>query len=87
MPAGKSAARVSHTCRSHPSTAPVIARSVSNEATSLAVRTSHGIACSLTIRQLGFINGVGPRVAESILGTIPGFAYAAPYEDITLNSD
>jgi peptide/nickel transport system substrate-binding protein len=36
------------------------------------------------IWQLAFINGVGPRVAESGFGQIPGFAYTAPYEDITL---
>jgi peptide/nickel transport system substrate-binding protein len=34
--------------------------------------------------QLAFINGVGPRVGESGFGLIPGFAYTAPYEDITL---
>ena len=33
---------------------------------------------------LGFLNGVGPRVGESGFGLIPGFAYTAPYEDITL---
>jgi peptide/nickel transport system substrate-binding protein len=36
------------------------------------------------IWQLGFINGVGPRVGESGFGLIPGFAYTAPYEDITI---
>ncbi len=36
--------------------------------------------------QLAFINGVGPRVGESSFGRIPGFAYTAPYEDITLKS-
>jgi peptide/nickel transport system substrate-binding protein len=36
------------------------------------------------IWQLGFINGVGPRVGESGFGRIPGFAYTAPYEDITI---
>jgi peptide/nickel transport system substrate-binding protein len=35
---------------------------------------------------LGFINGVGPRVGESGFGLIPGFAYTAPYEDITLKA-
>ena len=38
------------------------------------------------IWQLAFINGTGPRVAESGFGLIPGFAYTAPYEDITLKS-
>jgi peptide/nickel transport system substrate-binding protein len=33
---------------------------------------------------LGFLNGIGPRVGESGFGLIPGFAYTAPYEDITL---
>jgi peptide/nickel transport system substrate-binding protein len=36
------------------------------------------------IWQLAFINGVGPRVAESGLGLIPGHAYSAPYEDLKL---
>jgi hypothetical protein len=30
------------------------------------------------------INGVGPRVQESALGLIPGYAYSGPNEDITL---
>ena len=38
------------------------------------------------IWQLAFINGVGPRVGESGFGRIPGFAYTAPYEDITIKS-
>jgi peptide/nickel transport system substrate-binding protein len=36
------------------------------------------------IWQLGFINGVGPRVAQSGFGLIPGYPYTAPYEDITI---
>jgi peptide/nickel transport system substrate-binding protein len=36
------------------------------------------------IWQLGFINGVGPRVGQSGFGLIPGFAYTAPYEEITI---
>jgi peptide/nickel transport system substrate-binding protein len=36
------------------------------------------------IWQLAFINGTGPRVGESGLGLIPGHAYSAPYEDVTL---
>jgi peptide/nickel transport system substrate-binding protein len=36
------------------------------------------------IWQLGFLNGVGPRVEESGLGLIGGFAYSAPYEDLRL---
>ena len=38
------------------------------------------------IWQLGFLNGVGPRVAESGLGLIHRYAYSAPYEDVTLKS-
>jgi peptide/nickel transport system substrate-binding protein len=36
--------------------------------------------------ELGFLNGVGPRVGESGFGLMPGYAYTAPYEDITLKS-
>jgi peptide/nickel transport system substrate-binding protein len=36
------------------------------------------------IWQLGFLNGVGPRVGESGFGLMPGYAYTAPYEDITI---
>jgi peptide/nickel transport system substrate-binding protein len=38
------------------------------------------------IWQLAFLNGVGPRVEQSGLGLIPGHAYSAPYEDVTLKS-
>jgi len=38
------------------------------------------------IWQLGFLNGVGPRVEESSLGAIPGFAYSGPYEDVKLKN-
>ena len=38
------------------------------------------------IWQLAFLSGVGPRVGESAFGLIPGFAYTAPFEDITLKS-
>jgi peptide/nickel transport system substrate-binding protein len=34
--------------------------------------------------QQAFINGVGPRVGESGFGLIPGYAYSAPYEEMTL---
>ncbi len=34
--------------------------------------------------QLAFINGVGPRVGQSAFGLIPGFAYTAPFEDVTI---
>jgi peptide/nickel transport system substrate-binding protein len=36
------------------------------------------------IWQLAFLNGVGPRVEQSGLGLIPGFAYSGPYEDVKL---
>jgi peptide/nickel transport system substrate-binding protein len=36
------------------------------------------------IWELGFIHAQGPRVAESGLGLIPGWAFSAPYEDVRL---
>jgi peptide/nickel transport system substrate-binding protein len=38
------------------------------------------------IWQLGFINAVGPRVGESAFDLIPGFAYTAPFEDLTIKA-
>src|SRR6059036_678964 len=38
------------------------------------------------IWELGFLNGHGPRVAESGLGLISGHAYSAPYEDVKLSA-
>jgi peptide/nickel transport system substrate-binding protein len=38
------------------------------------------------IWQLGFINAVGPRVGESSFDRIAGFAYTAPFEDLTIKS-
>jgi peptide/nickel transport system substrate-binding protein len=38
------------------------------------------------IWELGFLNGVGPRVAESGLGLIDMHAYSAPYEDVKLKA-
>jgi peptide/nickel transport system substrate-binding protein len=35
---------------------------------------------------LAFVNGVGPRVEESGLGLIAGYAFSAPYEDIRLKT-
>ena len=35
-------------------------------------------------RELGFIHAHGPRVAESGLGLITGWAFSAPYEDLKL---
>jgi len=46
----------------------------------------HEKAIYAPIWQLGFLNGVGPRVGESAFGLIPGFAYTAPFEDITIKS-
>jgi peptide/nickel transport system substrate-binding protein len=40
----------------------------------------------VSIWQLAFISGVGPRVGQSGFGLIKGFVYTAPYEDITLKS-
>ena len=34
--------------------------------------------------ELGFIHAQGPRVAESALGLITGWAFSAPYEDVKL---
>jgi peptide/nickel transport system substrate-binding protein len=36
------------------------------------------------IWELAFLNGVGPRVEESGLGMIAGYAYSAPYEDLKI---
>jgi peptide/nickel transport system substrate-binding protein len=44
----------------------------------------HERALFAPLWQLGFLNGAGPRVKESGLGLIPGFAYSAPYEDLAL---
>jgi peptide/nickel transport system substrate-binding protein len=38
------------------------------------------------IYELAFLIGVGPRVGESALGLIPGYAFSAPYEDVTLRA-
>jgi peptide/nickel transport system substrate-binding protein len=44
----------------------------------------HERAIYAPIWQLAFLNGVGPRVAESCFGRIPGFPYTAPYEELAL---
>ena len=36
------------------------------------------------IWQLGFLNGIGPRVPESSFGRIPGFPYTAPFDELAL---
>ena len=46
----------------------------------------HDKAMFAPIWQLAFLNAVGPRVAESGLGLIPGHAYSAPYEDLKLKA-
>jgi peptide/nickel transport system substrate-binding protein len=42
----------------------------------------HERAMFAPIWELAFLNGVGPRVDESGLGLIAGYAYSAPYEDL-----
>ena len=46
----------------------------------------HEKVMHIPIWELAFINGQGPRVQESGLGLIPGHAYSAPYEDVTLKA-
>ena len=38
------------------------------------------------IWELAFLNGHGPRVAESGLTLVPGHPYSAPYEDVRLKA-
>jgi peptide/nickel transport system substrate-binding protein len=38
------------------------------------------------IWQLAFLNGVGPRVAESSFGRIRGYPYTAPYDELALTN-
>lgn len=38
------------------------------------------------IMEPAFLNGHGPRVAESGLGLVTGHAYSAPYEEVRLKS-
>ncbi len=44
----------------------------------------HERAMVAPIWELAFLNGYGPRVAESGLTLIPGHPYSAPYEDLKL---
>jgi peptide/nickel transport system substrate-binding protein len=44
----------------------------------------HDKAAYAPIWELGFIHAHGPRVAESGLGVITGWAFSAPYEDLRL---
>ena len=46
----------------------------------------HDKAMFAPIWELGFLNGHGPRVAESGLGLISGHAYSAPYGDVKLTA-
>jgi peptide/nickel transport system substrate-binding protein len=46
----------------------------------------HERAVFAPIWELAFLNGVGPRVEESGLGLIAGYAYSAPYEDLKLRT-
>jgi peptide/nickel transport system substrate-binding protein len=46
----------------------------------------HEKAIFAPIWQLAFINGTGPRVGQSSFGSIPGFPYTAPYEELTLKT-
>ena len=47
---------------------------------------THDKAIYAPIWQLGFINAVGMRVAESSFDKIPGFAYTAPFEDLAIKA-
>ena len=44
----------------------------------------HEKAIFVPIWEVAFLSGVGPRVEESGLGLIAGYAYSAPYEDVKL---
>ena len=44
----------------------------------------HDKAMFAPLMEPAFLNGYGPRVAESGLGLIVNYAYSAPYEDVTL---
>ena len=46
----------------------------------------HERIMTLPLTEPAFLNGVGPRVAESGLGLIPNFLYTAPYEDLKLKA-
>ena len=46
----------------------------------------HERAIFAPIWELAFLNGVGPRVEDSGLGSIAGYAYSAPYEDLKLRT-
>ena len=46
----------------------------------------HDKAMFAPIWELAFLNGHGPRIAESGLTLIPGHPYSAPYEDLKLKT-
>ena len=46
----------------------------------------HDKAMYAPVWELGFIHAQGPRVAESGLGLITGWAFSAPYEDLKLKT-
>lgn len=46
----------------------------------------HERAMYVSIWQLAFISGVGPRVDQSGIGLIKGYVFTAPYEDMTLKN-
>jgi peptide/nickel transport system substrate-binding protein len=46
----------------------------------------HDKAMYAPVWELGFIHAQGPRVAESGLGLITGWAFSAPYEDLQLRT-
>jgi peptide/nickel transport system substrate-binding protein len=47
-------------------------------------RLAHERVMAAPLWELGFLNGVGPRVEESGLGLIALHPYSAPYEDLKL---
>jgi peptide/nickel transport system substrate-binding protein len=47
-------------------------------------RLVHEKAIYAPIWQLAFLNGVGPRVGKGAFGSIAGFPYTAPFEDLTI---
>ena len=47
-------------------------------------RLAHERVMAAPLWELGFLNGVGPRVEESGLGLIAAHPYSAPYEDLKL---
>jgi peptide/nickel transport system substrate-binding protein len=49
-------------------------------------KTLHDQVLNIPIYELAFIWGVGPRVGQSGANLIPGFAYSAPMEDLTLKA-